>query len=210
MKILVKVGLFILSLIIILTILSNYIIKQSAKGKIYDSAHAIPENKVALVLGTGKFLKNGHVNLYYQYRINATVRLYRSGKIKFVLISGDNSRKSYDEPSMMKQDLVNKGIPESLIYLDYAGFRTLDSVVRSKYIFGQQSITIISQKFHNERAIYLANNRGIEAIAFNAKDVSARYGFKVKIREYIARVKAVIDVFIGKEPRFYGKKIIIQ
>ncbi|WP_370214466.1 SanA/YdcF family protein [Mesoflavibacter profundi] len=125
-------------------------------------------------------------------------------------MSGDNSRKDYDEPSTFKSDLIQLGVPETDIYLDYAGFRTLDSVVRAKKIFGLENVTIISQKFHNERAIYLAENFNLNATAFNAKDVSNRYGFKTKIREYLARTKAVIDVIMNKQPKYLGPKVEIS
>jgi len=176
----------------------------------YDTIDQVPTNRVGLLLGTAKHLSNGNENRYYRYRISATVNLFNSNKIKYVLISGDNSRSDYDEPSDMKDDLISCGIPESRIYLDYAGFRTLDSVVRSKEVFGQDRLTIISQRFHNERAIYLAKNFGIEAVGFNSKDVSARYGFKVMIREKLARVKMIIDVLVGVSPKFLGDKIEIK
>jgi len=120
-------------------------------------------------------------------------------------VSGDNSRKDYDEPSDFKNDLITKGIPEHKIFLDYAGFRTLDSVVRAKEIFGQTSITFISQKFHNQRAIYIANHYNINAIGFNANDVYNRH-----LREYFARSKAGIDLVFNVQPKFLGEKIIIQ
>ena len=102
-------------------------------------------------------------------------------------------------------------IPEDKIILDYAGFRTLDSVVRAKEIFGQNSITIISQPFHNERAIYLANNYGIEAIGYNAQDVEYwKKKLKIHGREYLARVKMFIDLCTGKQPKFLGEKIVID
>ena len=101
-------------------------------------------------------LKNGNNNLYFDYRILAAVELYKAGKIKYILISGDNRKKDYNEPEEMKKALIQKGVPAKFIYLDYAGFRTLDSVVRAKEVFGQNQLTIISQRFHNERAIYLA------------------------------------------------------
>ncbi len=112
----------------------------------------------------------------------------------------------------MKNDLIAKGVPEDRIFEDFAGFRTLDSVVRAKEIFGQDDITIISQKWHNERAIYLAEANDINAIGFNAKGVKItyRFGLKTRIREYFARVKVFIDLIIGKEPKFLGKKIIIS
>ena len=192
------------------TLLTSSWIDYKANGKTFNNVDSIPKNKVGLVLGTIKELSNGHINLYYLYRINATVELYNAGKIDFVLISGDNSRKDYDEPSDFKNDLIQKGIPEEQIFLDYAGFRTLDSVIRAKEIFGQDSITIISQKFHNERAVYLAQCHGIEAVAYNAKDVTSRYGLKTRLREYLARVNASLDVVLNTEPKFFGKKIEIK
>jgi SanA protein len=155
-------------------------------------------------------LQNGNINLYYKYRLEAAINLYNAKKITFVVISGDNGTKSYDEPTDFKEDLIKAGIPENKIYLDYAGFRTLDSVVRIKEIFGQTAVTIISQEFHNERAIYLAEHFNIKAIGFNAKDVSGRYGIKVQIREYLARVKVFVDIIFDIEPKFLGDKITIN
>lgn len=189
---------------------SNKLVEKTTADKIYDNTTKIPHNKVGLFLGTAKYVSNGQINLYYKYRIDAAVALFKAGKVKFILVSGDNSTKEYDEPSTIKKDLISKGIPANKIYLDYAGFRTLDSVVRCKEIFGQNNITIISQQFHNERAIYIANCKNIDAIGFNAKDVSKHYGFKIQLREKLARVKMVIDLVIGKEPKFLGEKIEIK
>lgn len=161
-------------------------------------------------MGSGKFLKSGYINLYYQYRIDATLALYKAGKIDYILVSGENSSRNYDEPTTIKNDLIEGGIPENRIVLDYAGFRTLDSVVRSKLVFNLESVTIISQLFHNERAIYLANKNGIKAVAYNAKDVNKHYGFKTKLREKLARVKMVLDLIFRKEPKFLGEKIDIK
>lgn len=189
--------------------ISNRIIINSAKNKMYSSSAKIPHNKVGLLLGTSKYLSNGTINQYYKNRIDATVSLYKAGKIDFIIVSGDNSRKDYDEPTTIKNDLIEGGIPAEKIYLDYAGFRTLDSIVRCDKIFGQKSITIISQKFHNERAIFIAKYKGIKAIGFNAKDVQKYYGFKTQIREKFARVKTMLDLLFGKDPKFLGDKIEI-
>lgn len=175
-----------------------------AKGLTYNDANLIPKNKVGLVLGASKFAPNGNINLFYLHRLNAADKLFKAGKIEYILVSGDNGRTDYDEPSDFKNDLIARGIPEDKIYLDYAGFRTLDSVVRAKEIFGQSSITIISQKFHNERAIYIANHFDIKAIAFNADDV-----YKRPVREYFARAKAQLDLIFNVEPKFLGPKISI-
>ncbi len=126
------------------------------------------------------------------------------------MVSGDNGNKDYDEPTDFKEELIKRGIPKDKIFLDYAGFRTLDSVIRSKEIFGQKSITIISQEFHNERAIYLAHKSGIKAIGFNANDVSGKYGIRVQIREYLARTKVFIDILFDVKPKFLGEKIEIK
>lgn len=190
-------------------IVCNRTIKKHTTSKIYTEASIIPTNKVGLLLGTSPKLKNGNNNLYFDYRILAAVELYKAGKIKYILISGDNRREDYNEPEEMKKALMQKGIPEKFIYLDYAGFRTLDSVIRAKEVFGQNQLTIISQRFHNERAIYLAERNGINAIGYNAKDVNAYAGLKTNIRELLARVKMFIDLAIDKQPHFLGEKIII-
>lgn len=213
MKIIKATMVVIVSLLLISVILlfvADRIVEKSSVSRTYNSANDIPSNKVGILLGTSKFLQNGRVNLYYKYRIDAAVELYNSGKIKFILVSGDNSTKSYDEPTKMKEDLVKRGIPADKIYLDYAGFRTLDSMIRCTEVFGQKSITIISQQFHNERAIYISDKKDIIAVGFNAKDVGKRYGFKVLIREKFARVKMMIDLIFGKKSKFLGEKIVIK
>ncbi|WP_333697345.1 SanA/YdcF family protein [Bacteroides congonensis] len=194
---------------VISLIVCNQTIKKHTAAQIYNEVITIPQNKVGLLLGTSPKLKNGNNNLYFDYRILAAVELYKAGKIKYILISGDNRREDYNEPEEMKKALMQKGIPEKFIYLDYAGFRTLDSVVRAKEVFGQNQLTIISQRFHNERAIYLAEKNGINAIGYNAKDVNAYAGLKTNIRELLARVKMFIDLAIDKQPHFLGEKIII-
>lgn len=189
---------------------SNKLIESNAKGKVFSDINEIPKNKVGLVLGTSKRMNNGNINLYYKYRLDAAITLFKSRKIEYIVISGDNGSKSYDEPTDFKNDLIQAGIPKDKIFLDYAGFRTLDSMVRIKENFGQESVIVISQQFHNERAIYLAEHFGIKAIGFNAKDVSNRYGFKVKVREYLARVKVFVDIILQVEPKFLGEKIKIK
>ena len=204
----IYISVFLIAIIAII-LLADITISQSNKSRLYDDVSAIPENKVGLVLGTSKHIGN-NINYYFKYRIDAVSELYKAGKIKYIVVSGDNSRKSYNEPLDMKNDLVAKGIPENVIYLDYAGFRTLDSVVRINKIFGQQQFTIVSQKFHNERAVYIAQYYGLNTYAYNAKDVNSRAGFKTNVREKFARVKVFIDIFTGKEPKFLGEEIEIK
>ncbi len=190
--------------------IANYLINSFAEGKTYTSTSLIPKNKVGLILGTSKKIKGGQSNPYYANRITATVKLYNAKKIDFVLVSGDNGSIYYNEPMTMKNDLVAKGIPVERIFLDYAGFRTLDSMVRAKEVFGLTEVTIISQKFHNERAIYIAEKKGLKAIGFNAADISLESGLSVQLREYFARVKVFLDLALKIQPRFYGDKQTIE
>ena len=200
-----------LCLVLLLVILvCNFIISNTTENKTYSDINTIPPNRVGLVLGTSNRITNGSSNPYYTYRIDATVALYKAGKIKFILVSGDNGSIYYNEPNTIKKDLILAGIPEEVIFLDYAGFRTLDSMVRAKFIFGLDKVTIISQKFHNERAIYIAEQKGLNAIGFNAQDLSTSQGFKVHLREYLARVKVFIDMILNTQPKFYGASIEIK
>lgn len=182
---------------------------RSTQQQMYGDMAALPHRKVGLLLGTSKFGPHGWVNLYYAYRIQAATALFKAGKIDFILVSGDNRHASYNEPETMQADLIKAGVPPQRIVLDYAGFRTLDSIVRCLAVFGETDVTIISQPFHNARALFIANRRGLNAVAFNAQDVSMRYSVKVLLREKLARVKMVLDLMFGKEPRFYGPQISI-
>jgi SanA protein len=196
--------------IFVLTIWANIAVNQSANKFISNDLAHVEPNNVGLLLGTSRNLKNGAKNDFFFNRIDAAVELYKGGKIRNIIISGDNSKTDYNEPADMKVELVKNGIPDSLIYLDYAGFRTLDAVVRAKEIFGQNSFIVISQKFHNERAVYLARKFGINAFGYNAKEVKAYKGFKTKLREYFARDKMFLDLIFGMKPKFMGEKISIK
>jgi SanA protein len=189
--------------------LSFQYITSSTKQQIYSEVEKIPNNKVGLVLGTSSLLKNGNHNPYFIYRMEAAAKLYHSGKIKVLIVSGDNHTKGYNEPQDMEDYLKRLNVPASKIIKDYAGFRTFDSVIRAKKTFGQTNFTIISQKFHNERALFICNQNNIDAIAFNAQAVISTP--RNTLREYLAKFKAVLDVFIlDTQPKFLGEKITIS
>lgn len=192
--------------IIGLVVLSNIWVIQSTKSQVFAAIDTLPNNKVALVLGTSPKLPNGQTNLYFESRMEAAAQLYHAGKVEHLVLSGDNGRKIYNEPEAMQKALVKLGVPIEKLTLDYAGFRTLDSVVRCQKIFGQDNFTVISQKWHNHRAVFIANAKGMNAIAYNApKVVNATR--KATNREYLARVKAVLDIYIfRKAPKFLGEK----
>jgi len=206
-KLLFRTILVLVALVVGLVIFCDARVVKAAKGKTFENLSLLPKQKVGLLLGTGKYLSNGYINLYYKYRIDAAIQLMKAGKIEYLVISGDNSRPGYDEPSTMRADLVASGIDSTRIYLDYAGFRTFDSMVRFRDIFSQDSVTIISQEFHNERALYIAGREHLHAIAYNARDVSKHAGIKTKLREKLARVKVFADYLFGQQPRFGGPKV---
>jgi SanA protein len=191
-------------------IAARLVIANAARDKTYSDVSAVPHRRVGLVLGCPKRVFGGWPNPFFENRIAAAAELYHRGKIDYLVASGDNHLRGYDEPTDMKNALLDEGVPAERIYLDYAGLRTLDSVVRVKEIFGQDSVTIISQKFHIQRAIFLADHHGIDAIGFAAPDVAPRYAFKTLWREQFAKVKAVLDVYLlRKQPHFLGQKILI-
>jgi len=179
----------------------------ASRGRIFTDVAQVPKTRVGLVFGTSSRVA-GRENLYFRYRIEAAVQVWKAGKLETLIVSGDNSTPYYNEPNKMKQALVERGIPAERIVCDFAGLRTLDSVVRAKEIFGATSILFISQRFQNERAIYLAQANGITACGFAARDVESHEGLKTKLREVGARVKMWLDVnFLNTRPRHLGNKV---
>ncbi len=182
--------------------------KFATAGGIFRSSDQIPPNDVALVLGTGKLTPQGRPNLHFNQRIQAAATLFRSGKVKHLLVSGDNHVKGYDEPGDMREALAAAGVPTNAITCDYAGFRTLDSVVRAKEVFGLTHLTIISEEFHCPRALWIARQHGLDAVAFAAPDLkSMRWSLRVKAREYLARAWCGIDLYVlHRDPKFSGPR----
>lgn len=164
---------------------------------------------VALVLGTSKQLVSGKVNWFFQHRVEAAAKLYHAGKVKKILVSGDNGTRGYNEPIDMRNALMALGVPEEDIILDYAGFRTLDSVVRANKVFGLSDFVVISQPFHVKRALFIARSKGISAYGFVCPNPNN--SIKTRVREIPARVKAFLDCHIlGVKPKFLGEEVPIQ
>jgi SanA protein len=196
MKILLKWGFSLAFIGVTTVLLCNWWVVYSTREQVYFNIDRLPSNDVGLVLGTSKFVKSGKENLFFRYRMEATARLWKEGKIKYIILSGNNDSEYYNEPSDMRKALLKLGVPQSVMTLDYAGYRTFDSVVRCKEVFNQDQITIISQNFHNARALYIGNHEGMSAVAFAAQDVPDGYSFRTLIREYLARPLALLDVYI--------------
>lgn len=187
---------------------ANWVVSRAAIGRAYEDATAIPPRTAGLVLGCVKHMPGGRVNPFFTSRVAAAAALFHEGKVNVLIVSGDNHVKGYDEPSDMKDSLVAAGVPSKRVYCDYAGFRTLDSVIRAKEVFGQSGFIIVSQHFHNERALYIARRKGIDAIALDAGEVPFAWAKTTYLREYLARVQAVLDVeLLGTKPKFLGEPV---
>jgi SanA protein len=171
----------------------NIWIIASTRSQIFYNVSSIPFNNDGLVLGTGKLIEKGRVNQHFVQRIDAAAALYRGGKVKRLILSGD---KGYDEPMEMKRALLQRGVPESVLVLDNFGSRTLDSVVRARDVFKCTRLTIISERFHDFRALFLSRYFGIDAVAYAPGDLSMRWMVHPTAREYLARVKAVLDLYV--------------
>lgn len=180
-------------------------ISAAASDRIGESPENLRAADVALVLGTGPTTA-GRPNGFFEARMDAAAALFREGVVRGLLVSGDNSRADYDEPSAMRDALVARGVPREFITCDYAGFSTLDSVRRAGPVFGQARVIIVSQRFHLERALYLASASGLEAEGFVAADVDRRWHWRARLREVLARGKAVLDVLLDRGPRFLGER----
>jgi SanA protein len=205
-----RTGLLLLAVVLVplaVVIYANITAVWASRGRIFSDVKQVPVTRVGLVFGTTDRV-NGRENLYFRYRIEAAAKLWKAGKLETLIVSGDNRSRYYNEPEKMKQALVERGIPAERIVCDFAGLRTLDSVVRAKEIFGADPILFISQRFQNERAIYLAKANGIQSYGFNAEDVETQAGLKTKLREVGARVKMWLDVnFLNTRPKHLGEKV---
>lgn len=204
---------FVISFLLLLISIvgSNYWVINSTRSQLYSEVASTPQNDIGLLLGANKKSSKGGDNLYFKNRIKAASDLFKAGKIKHIIVSGDNHIKEYDEATDMCDALIWEGIPDSCITLDYAGFRTFDSMVRCLKVFKQKNVTVISQEFHNQRAVFIGNYYEMNVIGFNAKDVPAKYSIKTAIREYFAKLKAVLDLYVfHTEPKFLGEEVKIK
>lgn len=184
-------------------------VARETKGFVFDDLRQVPRRRVGLVLGCSSRLAGGAPNPYFSLRVEAAAALHQAGVVDYILVSGDNGTRDYDEPSTFKAALIERGVPAERLVLDYAGFRTLDSVVRAREVFGVDDFVVVSQRAHSERAVFLARRLGMNAVGYAAGEVSGLSGFKTNAREWFARAKAVIDLNVGTRPRFLGPKIPI-
>lgn len=210
-----KICIIILSALLLLAcvmVICDQTVAYTAKGRLYDNVDSIPHRKVGLVLGTSPISTwTGRRNYYFDYRIKAGAELYNAGKVDWLVVSGGDNRNTengYDEPTAMRDSLIKQGVDSIRIILDYDGTRTLNSIAKMREVYCQDSIILISQKYHNERALYQAKHLGIDALAFNAKTPERRSSWwRNRGREVLARVKLFIDVIRGVHPDIKGPMI---
>ncbi len=204
-KRLVRALVWVILLLSVFVVVSNIWVVTSTKSRILDTVSELPEKSVALVLGTSNKLVDGSPNPYFIERIQLAADLFRQGKISHFILSGDNRSKYYNEPIEMRKALIKQGVPDSLITLDFAGLRTLDSIVRSKEIFGQNKIVIVTQSFHCYRALFISEFYGIYAVTLLTSNPDPHTSLRINIREWFARAKAVADLYIfNTTPRHLG------
>jgi len=211
-KLIVRLYIPVAIAIILFIFYCSYAVQKNAEGKTFNDVSKIPYNKVGLLLGTCKTMKDKKtINPFWKYRLEAAYELWKAKKIDRILISGDNGWHGYNEPQDFLDAFLALGVPDSCLICDFAGFRTHDSVIRCAKVFGQKKVTIISQEFHNDRALYIAQKYKLDAVGYNAKDVGFRNGLRTSIREKLARVKLFLDLYVfNTQPHFLGKSVEIK
>lgn len=189
----------------------GWLVHHSAHMRIFTDISLLPFNNVGLVLGTGRLNSyNGLPNLHFSHRLKAAAELYRAGKVKHLILSGNNDRHGYDEPADMRAGLLALGVPEDAMTLDPSGFRTLDSVVRVRDVYGQRKYTIITDEFHCYRTIFLARNHGLDVVAFPSEEVELRWSLRSRLRERFADVKACLDLYVlHTRPREVSEPVVL-
>ena len=192
--------------ILAIVLLSNMWVIFSTSGDIYHNSLDIKTHEVGLVLGTSSKRASGQDNPFFTSRIEAAAELYKAGKVKYLIVSGDNSSKYYNEPLKMQQALIEKEVPANVITMDPAGLRTLDSVIRCKEVFGQEDVIIISQEFHCYRALFISKYHKMNVSGFATVKLPLNQSIKTILREILARPVAVLDTYLlNKRPKHLGK-----
>ena len=182
---------------------ANWTVERAAEARVFPDARTVPARSVGLVLGTAPRTNHGP-NPFFERRLDAAAALYRAHKVRCLLVSGDHGTRYYDEVDAMRKGLICRGVPSKRIALDHAGFRTLDSLVRARKVFGVRDAVVVTDGFHLPRALYLARNVGIDAVGLSSVEVSTRLAPWPATREIAARALVIFDVLVGRQPRFLG------
>jgi SanA protein len=201
-----SVSCLILGILLVIAACNCWLLAANS-GRIFPAGADVPVRKVAIVLGTAPRVGRGK-NPFFEGRMDAAARLWRVGKVRHLLVSGDNSTRDYDEPTAMRDALIARGVPARAITLDYAGFRTLDSLVRAREVFGLRDIIVVTDDWHQPRALFLAAAAGLDALGASSAELPWSLSAKTRIREWLSRVKAVADICVLRtKPRFLGESV---
>lgn len=188
----------------------NVWVVASTGDAVFDSVDRIGSNTVGMVLGTSKKVAPNQPNLHFEHRLEAAAKLFHAGKVRHLLVSGDRDSEYYNEPRDMTKKLMQLGVPANAITADNAGYSTLDSVVRARRVFGLRRLTVITDDFHVARALFIADREGIDAVALSSEPVALRMSLKARSREWLARVKVVLDLYLlDTEPSLLGEPVEI-
>ncbi len=182
---------------------ANWTVTQAAESRVFENARLVPFHRVGLVLGTSPRTRRGP-NPFFERRLDAAAALFHAGRVHCLLVSGDHGTRYYDEVDAMRRGLVRRGVPAARIAMDHAGFRTLDSLVRARRVFGIRDAIVVTDGFHLPRALYLAQQNGIDAVGLSSVGVSTQVAPWPATREIAARVLVMVDVLVGRQPRFLG------
>lgn len=197
--------------VVLLVFLCNRWVVNSSDAYIYDTWSLLPETEVGIVLGTSTFTRDGKPNPHFAGRIRAAVELYQIGKIKKLIVSGANPDSTYNEPRKMWQELTRQGVPAADITMDFAGFRTLDSIIRAQAVFGLSRATIITQRYHAYRAVFIGKKLGMNVVAYAAPGDEPGFDLRLMVREWLARFRVVLDIFLLQTgPKFLGEPVNVE
>jgi SanA protein len=180
-----------------------FYVKYKARHKIFANVENVTEKDFAIVLGAA-IRNNNQPGNYLKYRLDDAITLYQSGRIKKILISGDNGEDAHDEISVMNNYLVKNGVPQDIIFGDYAGFDTYSTMERADKVFDIKNAIIVSQSFHLPRAIYIARAKGIDATGYATRQSFGKRRYFA--REYFATIKSFLDCAINRKSKYYGNK----
>lgn len=190
--------------------LANLIVLEIGGPRIKSELEELPRQATGLVLGTSpRSARKGGANPFFEMRMDAAAALYHAGVVKRLLLSGDNRRADYNEPAAMREAMRQRGLPDNALALDYAGFRTLDSVVRARKVFQlEEGVVIITDDFHLPRALFLADQTGLKAVGFAGRPVPWSRSARTRIREWFSRARAILDIYLwNTQPHFLGDPV---
>ncbi|WP_438766649.1 SanA/YdcF family protein [Kushneria sp. TE3] len=204
------VGAMALVLVVVVTVSANYWVWRKTHASITLESGQCVHEPVGLVFGTSYGLRGGGENPWYRARLDLAASLWKSGQVDHLLVSGDNHTRYYNEPIRMWRDLRRQQIPDAAMTLDYAGFSTFDTLARSRDVFGVSSVTLVSQRWHLPRAVFIARYLGLDARGCATRERSMFDDRWMWAREVLARVQIVMDLYLfDRRPYFLGPGIVL-